>query len=69
MPYKISGTKNETARIIIFAEDSWTIESNTVVSGTGAYEVLGIASGAKSVLFITNEGEVLGYGDVTAISY
>ena len=37
MPYKISCTKSETARIIILKESDWSIESNTVVSGSGAY--------------------------------
>ena len=30
MPYKISGTKSETSRIIILKESDWSIESNTI---------------------------------------
>ena len=69
MPYKISGTKSETARIMILKESDWSIESNTVVSGSGAYEVLSLIDGTKMVVAESNEGEVLGYGSVTPISY
>ena len=50
MPYKISGTKSETARIMILKESDWSIESDTVISGSGVYEVDGLESGSKSVL-------------------
>jgi len=69
MPYKISGTKNETARIIILKESDWSIESNTVVSGSGDYEVDGLESGYKLIVYKSNEGELLGYGNVTPIEY
>lgn len=67
MAYKISGTKSETARIITVKESDWSVEDNTVVSGSGAYEVTGLASGAKTVLARSAEGEMLGYGSVTPI--
>jgi len=69
MPYKISGTKSETARIIILKESDWSIESNTVISGSGAYEVGDLETGNKSVISRTNDGEVLGYGAVSAEEY
>ena len=69
MPYKISGTKSETARVIIFKESDWTIESNTVISGSGAYEVDSLETGNKSVIARTNDGEVAGYGFVAAEEY
>ncbi len=69
MPYKISGTKNATARIIIFKESDWSIESNTIVSGTGAYEIGGVVSGTKTIIAETTAGELLGYGDVDSIKY
>jgi len=62
---KISGTKSETARIIVFDESDWSIESNTVVSGSGSYEILNLESGNKSVIARSNDGEVVGYGLVT----
>lgn len=69
MAYKISGTKSETARIIILKESDWSIESNTVVSGSGAYEITGLVSGNKAIVAESDEGEVLGYGSVVPISY
>jgi len=67
MPYKISGTKNETARIIIFKESDWSIESNTVVSGSGDYEVDELESGTKTMIARSEEGEVIGYGHTSPL--
>ena len=69
MPYKISGTKSETARIIILKESDWSIESNTVVSGSGAYSVEELESGVKTVITESTSGEMLGYGDVSPEYY
>jgi len=66
MPYKISGTKSETARVIVLKESDWSIESNTVISGSGAYEVDTLASGTKLVFGRKDNGEVVGYGNVMA---
>jgi hypothetical protein len=67
MAYKISGTKSETARIMILKESDWSIESNTVISGSGAYEVDGLETGTKTTLARTEEGELLAFGNVTPI--
>jgi len=67
MAYKISGTKSETARVMVFKESDWSIESNTVISGSGAYEVDGLETGAKTVLSTSNESEMLGFGNVIPI--
>ena len=67
MPYKISGTKSETTRIMVFDESDWSIESNTVVSGSGDYEVEVADTGKRAVISRANDGEVIGYGDVTPI--
>jgi len=69
MPYKISGTKSETARIIIFKESDWSIESNTIISGSGSYEVNSLVSGTKTVLAESTTGEMLGYGNIFAELY
>jgi len=69
MPYKISGTKSETARVIILKESDWSIESNTVISGSGSYEVEGLDSSDKSIIARTNDGEVISYGAVTGEEY
>ena len=66
MAYKISGTKTATARITILKESDWSIESNTVVSGSGSYAIEGLTSGYKTVVARTTEGETLGYGYVDA---
>jgi len=68
MPYKISGTKSATARILIFKESDWSIESNTVVSGSGAYEI-DVETGVKTIVAETTAGEMFGYGNVTAFEY
>jgi alpha-tubulin suppressor-like RCC1 family protein len=67
MPYKISGTKSETARIMILKESDWSIESNTVISGSGVYEVDGLETGTKTTLARTEDGEFIGFGSVTPI--
>jgi len=65
MPRKISGTKSETARIMILKESDWSIESNTVVSGSGAYSIEDLESGKKTALAITTEDEVIAYGNIS----
>ena len=69
MPYKISGSKSETARIIIIKESDWSIESNTVVSGSGVYEIDSLVSGTKTVAARSIDGYTLGYGSVDAEYY
>jgi hypothetical protein len=69
MPYKISGTKSEISRIIILNESDWSIESNTVVSGSGAYEIDSLETGNKSVIARANDGEIIGYGGVASEYY
>lgn len=69
MPYRISGTKSETARVMIFKKSDWSIESNTVVSGSGAYEIDSLVIGNKIVIARFMEGRVLAYGDITPIDY
>ena len=68
MPYKISGTLSEQLRIIIVKESDWSVESNTEES-SGSYEINSLVSGTKSVIIRTNEGEVLGYGNITPEEY
>ena len=68
MPYKISGTLYDAARIIVIKESDWSIESNTEES-SGAYEVDGLESGYKWVLARKLNGEVRGYGYVSPIEY
>lgn len=69
MPYKISGTKSETGRIIIIKESDWSIESNTVISGSGAYSVEDLETGSKLAFSRASGGEIVGYGNISAIEY
>jgi len=69
MPYKISGTKNATSRVILLDESDWSVESNTVISGTGSYEINDVVSGTKTIISRTESGEVVSYGNVLASFY
>ena len=66
--YKISGTKNETARIIVLNESDWNIDSNTVVNGSGDYEIETIDTEIKTVIARNPDGCVKGYGNITPIT-
>jgi hypothetical protein len=69
MPYKISGIKSETARIIVLKELDWSVESNTIVSGSGDYEIDSLVSGTKTVLSRNTDGWLKGYGSVNGVYY
>lgn len=69
MPYKISGTKSETGRVIIIKESDWSIESNTVVSGSEAYSIEDLESGSKLAFSRAEDGEVVGFGAVASEEY
>ena len=68
MPYKISGTINDSARIIIIKEDDWSVESNTEESPS-SFEVVTIASGSKLIVGVRSDGETLSFGNVTPSLY
>ena len=69
MPYKISGTKSETSRVIIVKESDWTVESNTVVSGSGAYSIEDLVTGNKLAFSRAEDGEIVGFGSIAPIYY
>jgi hypothetical protein len=60
----ISGSKNDTARIIIIDETDWSIESNTVVNGSGEYYVDGLNENNKTIIARDNDGNSHGFGNV-----
>jgi len=68
MAYKISGTLNESARILVLKESDWSIESN-VEKSAGDYEIENLVSGTKTVVAIDGNGEVVGYGMVSPEFY
>jgi len=67
--YKISGTKSETARIMVLKESDWSIEYNTVISGSGSYEIDDLDESQKLVAGTTDEGEMIAFGDVDPAYY
>ena len=70
MPHKISGIKNGDARVILIDESDWnTIESNTIVVGSGEYEILDVVSGTKTVLVRGTDGEAYGFGGIATVFY
>jgi len=69
MPYKISGTKSETSRVIIIKESDWSIESETIISGSGNYNVEELETGNKLVFSRAEDGEIIGFGNVSSYYY
>ena len=69
MPYKIAGTKSETARVMILKESDWSIESNTVISGSGSYEVSDLIEGQKLAVARAADGEITGFGNIAGVFY
>jgi hypothetical protein len=63
--YYISGVVESEARILVFEESDWSIVSNTVINGGGAYNIGSLVSGTKMVVARDNAGEIVGYGSVT----
>jgi len=59
---------NESARILVLKESDWSIESN-VERSAGDYEVENLVSGTKTIVAIGDSSEIVGYGDVSPISY
>jgi len=68
MPYKISGSINDSARIIVIEESGWSVESNELNSPT-SYEADTLASGTKLVIARANSGEVLAAGNIDSVYY
>jgi len=68
MPYKISGTLNQNARILVVKQSDWSTESNTEET-SGAYEIAGLAAGNKIVTAFGPDDETLSYGGVAAEEY
>jgi len=68
MPYKISGTLSDAARIIIIKESNWAAETNSSES-SGAYEIDSLDSGTKLIVARKSDGEIKSYSTVTPIYY
>ena len=64
---KVSGTVQESTRVIIINESDWTIESNTIESGS--YEITGLTSGKKTVIAqAADDHQTTGYGNITPLA-
>ena len=67
MSYKVSGVTTHNCRVIVINKSDWSIESNTLVSGTiGAggtfsYEVPGLTIGEKLVAGRRDDGWIEAY--------
>lgn len=68
MPYKISGTLNKNARIIVLKESDWSIESNSEET-YGDYSIESLVTGDKTVIGITSVGDVRVFGAVVSEEY
>ena len=66
MTSKIEGNAPDNTRIIVFDENDWSIESNTVESGD--YSVGGLADNNKLVVGRSSSGEVKSYGNVEPVA-
>jgi hypothetical protein len=68
MAYKISGTLNESSRIIIIDESTWEIEKN-ITTSVGSYEVPFLNPGKKLVIARNSSGESKSLGYITTTKY
>jgi len=68
MPYKISGTINESADIIVINQSDWAVETTTSESA-GSFEIGLLVSGTKTILARRSDGYAMGYGNVDALYY
>jgi len=70
MPYKISGTLTDGARVIIIEESDWSISSSTVeTSGSFVIDELDESGDKLVIARRTSDGWGLGYGSVTPEYY
>lgn len=68
MPYKISGTLMESARVIVIDEATWAMEYNENKIA-GDYEIPYMLSGFKTVIGQKSNGKGIQYGRVQAIGF
>jgi len=67
MPYKIEGTTNTNAELVILKEDDYSVEKTVNIDSSQAYSANALASGTKVIFAKKPDGEIVGYGDVLAI--
>lgn len=59
MSYKLSGTINEDARLIVISENNWTVENSDTYT-KGEFNIIGLSDGDKLVLARNNTGKIGG---------
>jgi len=69
MAYKISGIKNDTARIFVINEANNTLETQVLVSGTGVFEIRPLVAGRKLVAARRPDGKSISYGYINPSNY
>jgi hypothetical protein len=67
--YKISGTLNDTATILVLKKNgNYSIEKENQFTPT-SFEILELTSGTKAIIGISDDGTIIGYGDVESVTY
>jgi len=66
MPYKISGEVNVSNVKIIIINDHDVVESITIDDG-GNFSVLDLISGDKTIIALSNRGNLIGYGSIPGV--
>jgi len=66
-PYKISGyLQDPSAKLLVLKETDWSVEKTQDVT-LGNYEILDIEDGKKTIVAVSPDGEVVGFGGVDPI--
>lgn len=69
MAYKIKGWLEYPARILIFKEYDWSLETSSELDN-GEFEIASLSAGAKMVAGRrTSDGKVEVYGNITPLEY
>jgi len=68
MAYKITGWLEEAARILVFKESDWSLET-TIAVDRGDFEIASLSAGTKMVAGRNTNGKVEVYGNITPLEY
>lgn len=69
MAYKITGWLEEAARLLVFKESDWSLETSAGID-RGNFEISSLSAGTKMVAGRrTSDGRVEVYGNVTPLEY
>jgi hypothetical protein len=69
MAYKITGWLEEAARILVFKESDWSLETTTSI-GEGEFEISSLTAGTKMIAGRrVSDGKVEVYGNIIPLEY